>query len=1043
MITLCLSFLASDVYLHYAFSDELHQNALYGILFHMQNWLVLVFSYGFNSYVVADMLTIEHSRSKRFFTEGLAPPVTLKGRNVIDVTIHLLVILSALGMASHFSFLSGTVGQQMWFHRPALKAIEDPPRKFGTLAMQSAGIVRSLDLHDTNSTIPKTHSALPADDITETLGSHWSSSSMVVIAVGLYLLPFIATVVVQTPPGVQKQSLKPSRQRRERYVEFNKAGEIRIYIRNVATRLVKMGVLCDVHDLKCLPDEYWKFRNIPVEPGKKKRSPEFLADTRAAIQFAERFFRPEMWDNRKCPADMDIHAVCQSLLGPIGLPNHKCCFIPGDWIPPGSNFDPPIKAGVGKQTADYLMTHFFGVKEDHESVVRTHTSISSQSIPPLLHAMQHFKHLSRSQADSCKKNSADFLCCLMGNHLKAKEWTQFWRRHGSQCTDEALVGHSLEQWGRLTSDNWRNLWQACESSHCASSGIHFAVAFKPTHSSIDGKEQKDIEYELLDLRLARDMMHLSRAGKQAQEFTAFVRIIASTLVKEQLFASFRSLEELPAGFFSGRDKSRFCSSVPMACKFVEDMVTTDELVANDTFNPSKLIHCVRKAMLDMTVETEQEGSPQLPAITTAIGSGQIAALALLGHCGLKPHLLRRDIEVARHALLRTSMRALHSVTLEMTAVPAASMFLIVFECSNDCDGPDLFFSIATSDPGSYPVVQAMADDSISVRCGKFWADKYNRCMAFDVRMVKHPCEAATPARTLVHNTVKSEPAQFDSAGVVFVGLPSMVSHSSWEVLRVPALRAIMQVSNERPTSSSAHCFVKTESDSPDGAEPSQQTDVFADSQPHTLQSSPCNVATSSERMNCDPTGPHSAWDALRIAKSTSSFGQVNLTGAGSQCDEISTCLDYSPPTFQPQEAGLSADSRASDQSFSPPRSWESSSSTDFDCGMLDSTSDLVGMLDSTNDLVGMWNNTNDMFGVLDNTNDMFDDSLGMIHHSITYQRYDSQPQADYAPQQQRTCGTQEPENLASRAYNKWSNLDEMWNRAASIWYAQSTFGREY
>jgi hypothetical protein len=84
-----------------------------------------------------------------------------------------------------------------------------------------------------------------------------------------------------------------------------------------------------------------------------------------------------------------------------------------------------------------------------------------------------------------------------------------------------------------------------------------------------------------------------------------------------------------------------------------------------------------------------------------------------------------------------------------------------------------------------------------------------------------------------------------------------------------------------------------------------------------------------------------------------------------------------------------------------------------------------------------------MFGVLDNTNDMFDDSLGMIHHSITYQRYDSQPQADYAPQQQRTCGTQEPENLASRAYNKWSNLDEMWNRAASIWYAQSTFGREY
>ena len=117
--------------------------------------------------------------------------------------------------------------------------------------------------------------------------------------------------------------------------ELNKAGEIRIYVRHIATRLVKMGVLRDTPDIKGLPDEYWKFRNVQPEPGKKKRSPEFLADTTAALRFADRYFQREAWDESKCPEGMDISAACASLRGPIFTTDRRACFTPGDWMPDG------------------------------------------------------------------------------------------------------------------------------------------------------------------------------------------------------------------------------------------------------------------------------------------------------------------------------------------------------------------------------------------------------------------------------------------------------------------------------------------------------------------------------------------------------------------------------------------------------------------------------------------------------------------------------------------------------------------------------------
>ena len=53
--------------------------------------------------------------------------------------------------------------------------------------------------------------------------------------------------------------------------EVNKAAEIRLYVRHVATKLVNMGVLKNIPDLKCLPDEYWKFRNMQVTDARTDR----------------------------------------------------------------------------------------------------------------------------------------------------------------------------------------------------------------------------------------------------------------------------------------------------------------------------------------------------------------------------------------------------------------------------------------------------------------------------------------------------------------------------------------------------------------------------------------------------------------------------------------------------------------------------------------------------------------------------------------------------------------------------------------------------
>jgi hypothetical protein len=125
---------------------------------------------------------------------------------------------------------------------------------------------------------------------------------------GCPLVPLLAGVLIQKNSGTLKRErqLCPDNERERPHKkgratpEFNRASEIRIYVRNCATRLVQMGILRGVDDLRCLPDEYWKFRDEQPIPGKKKRSPEFLADTSAAVRFAEKYASPVPPQKNNC-----------------------------------------------------------------------------------------------------------------------------------------------------------------------------------------------------------------------------------------------------------------------------------------------------------------------------------------------------------------------------------------------------------------------------------------------------------------------------------------------------------------------------------------------------------------------------------------------------------------------------------------------------------------------------------------------------------------------------------------------------------------------
>jgi hypothetical protein len=328
--------------------------------------------------------------------------------------------------------------------------------------------------------------------------------------------------------------------------------------------------------------------------------------------------------------------------------------------------------------------------------------------------------------------------------------------------------------------------------------MRFIIAFADPSPSA---RVESTDYELIDLRVVRDMHTFGLPSKRQEavnELTAFVRIITFSLLRNRLFKRFKRLDEMPHEYFSGRDKLRLCSSIDVMSKFVEEMLTADQLLSTESFDAVQFVASVQY----ITRHGSMPDDPTL-SINCSTGSGQVAALVLLGRHQLTPQLLRRDLDVVQHLMLRSSITELEHVTAAMSQVNTAAAqltFLVMFECCIDENRPDLLAS--TIDGKPTPSVRFMTCNSFSICSGRFFPDKDGRCVGFDVRATIDPVsltrkqrncstEQLRSARALANLTVRVEPSEFDRAGVLFVVIPSMVSPGSWEVLKIPAFKQMM------------------------------------------------------------------------------------------------------------------------------------------------------------------------------------------------------------------------------------------------------------
>jgi hypothetical protein len=171
----------------------------------------------------------------------------------------------------------------------------------------------------------------------------------------------------------------------------NVAGEIRMYVRTIARLLMAHQLIRDMPNSKSAPPKYWKFRSpgeadAVCEPeffedttgavgrNGKKRSPEFLADTSRAIEFAATYFTPShitLTGLVAAEPHVKLDELCATLAAPIS--ERATRFQRGPWMPKGfvypddsaipgflhpENTTRPLARGIGKRLAIALLKHY-------------------------------------------------------------------------------------------------------------------------------------------------------------------------------------------------------------------------------------------------------------------------------------------------------------------------------------------------------------------------------------------------------------------------------------------------------------------------------------------------------------------------------------------------------------------------------------------------------------------------------------------------------------------------------------------------------------
>jgi hypothetical protein len=577
----------------------------------------------------------------------------------------------------------------------------------------------------------------------------------------------------------------------------NKAGETRAYVRHVAYGLERLGLLRDVPDLRRLPDEYWKFRNVAVEEGKKKRSPEFLADTSTALKFAQQYFRPEALWEHKCPPHVDLRAVCRVLQWPA-LQNESTI----DLLKllqqllgqqQSEELCTPSAPGSGRLLAETLISKLLGSNDFLASSIYMCTSLLTVDASEVFARLQSQETL--AQMDVLPASDSKLLCFILGNQPGSDGWFGFWQRHG------ALMFSPIESYCGLIQSNWLDQSElallATQEMHevhqCMNSGIThvMGIPFK----SLPKRDTKMLlpleDVELIDIQLAYDLTQSQVERKSGTEMQSFMRMVTSSLLDSGCFRNLHKLKDLPADCFSGgKDRNRLCATPAMA-----------QLVAERFLVPAELTLPAETAAIFVAwvhfLLDDSKSEPDIPLpvqpqrlLSDEFGSGYQAAIELLAYFGIKLQPPSRFESMRlQHSLLCEGMHRLR----EWKSAGYTDVFLVIFQsCTTDRSDDPFRDHLTNRQLTDSNAVGRLQSQSTSISSWTSPIEPNGQYMVCNVRssarLSDSEAKEETQLRSLLATTLFADPAQFEAMNILYVVNPSELSSAAWKVTKIETLR---------------------------------------------------------------------------------------------------------------------------------------------------------------------------------------------------------------------------------------------------------------
>ena len=582
------------------------------------------------------------------------------------------------------------------------------------------------------------------------------------------------------------------------------AAEIRIYVRTIATALTECGLLRGMPSAKAAPPEYWKFlpesQAANVAAGKAKRSPEFLADTSAALRFADVFFVPATMNPSGLADGVDIVQFCECLRGPVLTRERKSSFLPGVWVPLDFQFHEdivaPVSPGVGKRMARAILAHFrIGTAHAPDR-----TSASTMALARALGALGS-PQMSSLWQSHCSGSSQMMLACVLGGPRRFPlDWSEFWSRyHGQPLTRRATNSDSgvcNEEFGLVPREQLAVLWSGRAHQHRArlQQGISYVIGTMPG-------PQQDLEYEMLDLNMQHGLCTSAKWSRATYELCNFLHILVHGLLDCGMVTSLKpGLSAIPDEYFAGPSRTKFLDSMAATVKFIDTYLQPLELKActRIDFDAGEFVSWVQGVMRRSATDPWEYGEHvPVPSIQWSFadeaGAGHQAALVVLRRYNLLQHThIRTRLRYAEQEqhMLSEAISALNHECRHLDTPKRNTMFCVI---ADSCSKPGSSSRMLEA-PAALAALESMSSSVSRTHADGAVAELQS---TIDIRRVSDGTAAVGHAsRAALLPSLRSNPHALSEAGVLYVLVPSLVRALGWEIVDIAMLIQLTSHSRE-------------------------------------------------------------------------------------------------------------------------------------------------------------------------------------------------------------------------------------------------------